>query len=369
MLDRDGNRISRRNPQDIFVPLYNHQIPPGAAQVVHYALQVPPDATAPITVVVKLQYRKFDRQYMDFVTRTAKPGDMPIPGYDPGQPYVDRLPVTTLAVDRVTFPIAGGAALPAAPPSKIPLWQRWNDYGIGLLLEGHGTARGEMRQAAAAFAEVEKLGRFDGALNLARVELVEGRLDDAVAALHRAAAAHDPPVRRWTLAWLSGEVNRQQGHLKAAEKDFRSVLEERTPEMIRRGFDFSVDYIVINELGETLFDEAKQERSPDRQAQREALLRQAAAQFEKTLTIDSENVTAHYNLALLYALLEENAKAAEHRKLHARYKPDDNARDRAIALAREKYPAANAAAEMIVIHSLNRTVPPSEKTPAQPAAP
>ena len=29
MLDRDGNRIDRRNPQDIFTPLYNHQIPPG----------------------------------------------------------------------------------------------------------------------------------------------------------------------------------------------------------------------------------------------------------------------------------------------------------------------------------------------------
>jgi hypothetical protein len=28
MLDRDGQRIDRRNPQDIFVPLYNQQIPP-----------------------------------------------------------------------------------------------------------------------------------------------------------------------------------------------------------------------------------------------------------------------------------------------------------------------------------------------------
>ena len=31
VLDRDGNRIDRRNAQDIFVALYNHQIPPGAA--------------------------------------------------------------------------------------------------------------------------------------------------------------------------------------------------------------------------------------------------------------------------------------------------------------------------------------------------
>ena len=39
MLDKDGNRIDRRNAQDIFVPLYDHQIPPGAAQVAHYALR------------------------------------------------------------------------------------------------------------------------------------------------------------------------------------------------------------------------------------------------------------------------------------------------------------------------------------------
>ena len=46
MLDRDGNRIDRRNPQDIFTPLYNHQIPPGAAQVVHYEFTVPEDRTS-----------------------------------------------------------------------------------------------------------------------------------------------------------------------------------------------------------------------------------------------------------------------------------------------------------------------------------
>ena len=39
MLDRDGNRINRRNPQDIFTPLYDHQIPPGPGQVVHYRLK------------------------------------------------------------------------------------------------------------------------------------------------------------------------------------------------------------------------------------------------------------------------------------------------------------------------------------------
>ncbi|MEX0611657.1 MAG: multiheme c-type cytochrome [Pirellulales bacterium] len=359
MLDREGRRIDRRNPQDIFVPLYNHQIPPGAAQIVHFSLELPDDVAAPVTVEVKLQYRKFDQRYMEFVTETAKPGDLPIRGHVPGQKYINRLPVTTLAVDRMTFPVRGVAETVSNTTPEIPLWQRWNDYGIGLLLEGQSVqARGELLQAAEAFSKVEQMGRFDGPLNLARVYYNEGRLDEAVEALQRAAAHQDPPAPSWTLGWLSGLVNRQQGRLQEAEQNFRSVLEVKTAEMIERGFDFSLDYEVINELGLTLFDLAKQARGKSRATQREEYLRQAVEQFENTLAIDSENVTAHYNLQLLYGQLGDKAKAAEHHKLHQRYKPDDNARDRAIALARQRYPAANHAAEAIVIYSLNRAGAP-----------
>ncbi len=366
MLDRDGNRVARRDPQDIFVPLYDHQIPPGAARVVHYNLQIPEGLKEPVTVVAKLQYRKFDQQYMDFVTRTSRPGDFPIPGYERGKPYKNHLPVATLAVDQVMFPISDAHLAPgprpgekgAAPRPDIPLWQRWNDYGIGLLLEGQGKARGELRQSADAFAEVGNLDRYDGPLNQARVYYLDGNLDAALESLYKAEAAHDPPAPRWTLAWLSGLVNKQQGNLEAAEKDFRSALEDMTPEMRARGFDFSLDYEVINERGMNLFEMAKQQRGPEQAAERERLLHAAVEQFEKTLAIDSENVTAHYNLGLLYGLLGDSRQSAEHQKLHALYKVDDNARDRAVALARQKYPAANAAAEITVIYPLNRAGAP-----------
>ncbi len=350
MLDRNGNRINRRNPQDIFVPLYNHQIPPGAGQVAHYGFRVPDDAKAPITITVKLQYRKFDQEYMAFVAQAAKPGDVPLRGNESGQPYLNQLPITTLATDTITLAVEGGDAAPANAECKIPPWQRWNDYGIGLLLEG----RAELRQAAAAFAEVEKLNRYDGPLNLARVYLEEGRLDDATAAIARATAHKDPPAPPWTVAWLSGRVNQQQGHLEAAEKNFRSVLEDRTPEMIERGFDFSKDYEVINLLGQVQFDRAKQVRDPAKRAERDALLRQAAETFQKTLAIDSEDVAAHYNLSLIYRQLGDEASANRHQESHARYKPDDNARDFAVAAARKKYPAANHAAEAFVIYPLQR---------------
>src|SRR6266850_1184697 len=95
MLDRNGNRIDRRNPQDIFTPLYNNQIPPGAADTVHFAFTVPREAREPLTLEARLHYRKFDATYVKHFMRDpqAKNG----------------LPVITLASDRVDFPLRKGA--------------------------------------------------------------------------------------------------------------------------------------------------------------------------------------------------------------------------------------------------------------------
>lgn len=334
MLDRHGNRVDRRNVQDIFVPLYDHQVAPGSAQVVHYRLDVPRDAAGPVEVEVALQYRKFDRRF----TALALGDDFPA-----------TLPVTTLARDRVVFPLAGAAEVTAATHA-VPAWERWNDYGIGLLLEGSsGSEKGELRQAIEAFTEVERLGRFDGPLNLARTYHKEGRLDDAAGALDRARAAGAPP---WTVAWLTGLVNKENGQLDAAIANFREALGATSPELRARGFDFSTDYEVINELGQTLFERARRERGPRNAGTRRAFLLEAAGAFERTLSLDPENVTAHYVLALIHEELGDADRAEQHRRQHARYKPDENARDRAIATHRLANPAANHAAQSVVIYPL-----------------
>jgi tetratricopeptide (TPR) repeat protein len=351
MLDKDGNRIDRRNPQDIFTPLYNHQIPPGAAQTVHYEMQLPADLDAPVTVEVKLQYRKFDQRYMDFVAASNEKLGKIIRGHKPGERYFNDLPITTLAVDRVTFPVAGVEAEVQNAERDIPPWQRWNDYGIGMLLKG----KGELRQAAEAFTEVEKLGRFDGPLNLVRTYTIEGRTDDSVDALNRAAKFQDQEgFPRWTWAWLNGIVNRRQGHLEEAARNFRAVLEDRTAEMIQKQFDFSIDIEVLNSLGQTLFDLGRLKARQNHRDEAERYWRDAVQQFEKTLTVDSEDLSAHYNLQLLYRELGDEEQAAEHGRLHGRLKPDDNAQGRAVRLARERYPAANHAAEIVVKYPLRR---------------
>ncbi|MCH7925067.1 MAG: tetratricopeptide repeat protein [Planctomycetes bacterium] len=340
IIDRDGNRIDRRNPEDIFIALYDHQIPPGAGEVIHYALQVPEHIDGPIEVDVKLRYRKFDAKYMKYVL---------------GESFVrNDLPILTLATDRVVFPVAGTSSSDLNEPSPIVPWQRWNDYGIGLLRKGNsGSNRGELRQAEHAFGKVEGLGRPDGPLNRARVYFKEGRLDEAVTALQQA-AAFDPPAYPWSVAWFTGRVNKQNGFLDEAIANFKSLVEMDTAETRRRQFDFSQDYRLLNELGQTIFERAKRERGAPRRPQRLAMLNEAVEWFKRSLTFDPENVAAHYNLGLIYAQLGDQKQSAHHRALHAKYKPDDNARDRAVSSARRKSPSANHAAEAIVIYDLQR---------------
>ncbi len=120
MLDKDGNRIDRRNVHDIFTPLYNNQIPPGAGQVVHYEFTVPEDLTAPIDWEVKLNYRKFDTILLNYFQGK---------GYTAGAPFgvTNDMPIRVICVDHVTLPVEGVTATVTNAPSPILPWQRWND--------------------------------------------------------------------------------------------------------------------------------------------------------------------------------------------------------------------------------------------------
>jgi len=346
VLDREGRRIDRRNAQDIFVPLYSHQIPPGAADSVHLRFEVPAGVTEPITVEARLQYRKFDTLYMSLVAEGLGRPELT------GEAGVNALPIMTLASDRITFPVAAGDPV-TNEPSPIPEWQRWNDYGIGLLRKG-GKTKGELRGAAEAFSRVEALGRPDGPLNLARVYLAQGTVEDqAIAALARA-AAFDPPAPDWSVAWFTGLVNKQNGYLDEAIANFKGIIELDDAETRRREFDFSQDYRLLNELGQTLFERAREERGESRRVERERILREALSYFDRTLELDPENMTAHYNVYLISRQLGNDKRAEVHLELYRKYRPDDNARDRAISMARAADPAANHAAEAIVIYDLQR---------------
>ena len=341
VLDRNGNRIDRRNAQDIFVPLYNHQIPPGAADVVHYRLTLPADATGPIRIEASLNYRKFDNTYLHYIE---------------GDKFTEnRLPVTVLATDSISLPVAGGARVDNGQTSPVKTWERWNDYGIALLREGNqGASKGELRQAAQAFEQVESMNPGIGALNLARVYFKEGRVEDAAAALRRAASdgSTAPP---WTVAWYSALIDHENGHLDQALQSLERIYDNRFSGTREKGYDFSRDTNLLNELGRISFERARQMRGKQNQTQRLALLEKAREWLNKTLAIDPENLTAHYNLALIYAELGDQKQMEFHRAEHERFRPDDNAIEVAVTRHRRNNPAADHAASAFPIYDLNRT--------------
>ena len=300
MLDRKGNRIDRRNPQDIFTPLYNKQIPPGAGQVVHYKLNVPQDVSGPITFTVKLRYRKFDYKYMEYVHReTGKP--------------IPKLPIVDMCTDQVTLPVVGVAESVASQESPIqPAWQRWNDYGIGCLIEGGaGSKRGNLRQAEQAFKKLLTLGAKDatghGHLNLARVYIEQGRLGEAGTELN-AAQKCESPAPWWVVYWFMAQVKAQNATSREELDDAARLLQaivdpEKQPrkEDGNLKYDFTRDYVVLAELGRVLFKRSTQEK-PGEQAEQD-LLERAVAAYERALAVDPEDLDTHYGLNQCYERL------------------------------------------------------------------
>jgi tetratricopeptide (TPR) repeat protein len=364
MLDRDGNRIDRRNPQDIFVPLYNHQVPPGAADLTRLAFTVPADARGPVVIDAAVRYRKFDATYM----RHA---------YGSGR--VNDLPILTLATDRVTFSVEGGvrAADDAhGPPgvsvggaADVPEWERWYDAAIARFrVADRAPGKGQWALADEAFARVAAAGRVEGWIGRARVALRDGRLDEAADFLRTAAAKH-PGELPWAVTYWSAVIDLQQGAFERAIEGFRTVAASQQGDAAARGFDFSRDDRMLVEWATACLEQARALRSPDEGPRRAALLAEAAERCERALREDSQRFQAWYVRAQVAAAQGAADDERTARAAYERYRPDDNARDRAERAARARDPAADHAVEPAAIYDLGRGVTaPAATAAAAPAA-
>lgn len=411
LVDRDGNRIARRNVQDVVAAVYDHQIPPGAAAVVHYRLEVPADATCTITLTARVRYRKFDDEIMRFVARDGGAGTAETPAV---------LPVVDLCTDAVTLPVAENADPGEQPDTRqapaLDQWKRWNDYGIGCLLEGGAEAkRGELRQAEAAFREVTAVpaAAAHGWINLARLFVAEGRHDEAASALDSARQA-SPPAAWWLVEWLTATVVAEQAGGAADVEQAIACLErilDPANQPRSRGFDFTADYVVRLRLADVLLRRGLIAEAGDR----ERWLRRAVGEYERVLESDPEQADAHYGLAQCHARLAGSATsplaaeakrlatapfaagsprlpalghlleralaeraaggdpavlsaglAAVHRVFHAALRPDEQAAARAVARHRAENPAADLAAEPVPVYPLSPVAAPPASTAGAP---
>lgn len=349
IVDRDGRRIDRRNAQDIFATVYNHQIPPGAAAVVHYRLDLPRDLEQPVELAARLRYRKFDTTYVRHFTGDAE--------------RANELPIVDLGADRIVLPLAGGAPI-VAEERGLPEWIRWNDYGIGLLREGGDKVRGALGSARSAFLEVDRLGRYDGGLNRVRVDLAEGSVDaETESALAR--AAEDPEAPRWVIDWLALQVHLRQGRVVEAIAAAERLLAPPAGAAKVRGFDFRADDRIWFLLGRARIEAAAELSAEARRGE----LERAAEAFEHVLGLDPEHPGAHYQLARLRRELGDPEGAEAHLAAFERYRQDDPARDAAVAAARKLDPVADRQAEPFVIYPLSPTDPAQESPGSRQGSP
>ena len=310
-IDAHGNFINKRNAWSSRATVYVHLIPPGAADTVHYRVHIPNDAGNRITFHAKLNYRKFMWWNTQFAFAGAVDG-APKPGavtteYDDRNwefkgdmsknvgkvPGIPDLPIITMAEDTKTLPVLPkGAAEPAVQTvAQKEDWMRWNDYGIGLLLQG------DLQGAQAAFTKATEADpqNPDGWVNIGRVLAQEGDTQGTIKVLDKALALK-PGLARAN--YFYARVLKEEGKFDEAIARLESVLAQ-----------YPKDRVVRNELGRVYF---LQKRYAD-----------AVKQFEYTLTIDPEDLQAHYNLMLCYTGLANDKLAEEHKIRYLRFKADE----------------------------------------------
>ena len=316
----DGSFMDRRQPQDIHVPLYNNFIPPGAARTVHYRFTVPKDASGSITLAAALNYRKFSRDYSIFV----------------GGPNAPEIPVTRISADSVTLPVAPAPAATLAagvkrgnPDWPEKQWIRWNDYGIGLLLQG------DLRGASTAFRKVAELAadKPDGPVNLARCKVQEGDLPAAKAAL---AEAEKRRPGWGKTQYFRSLVSKEEGRLDDALADLDRVLAK-----------FPKDRVVLNQKARVLYLAGK--------------YAEALPPIDAVLAIDGEDLAAHYNAMLCLKALGRSEEAAAEEKWYRFFKDDESARA-LLADYRIAHPLENR--ESLPVHVHDDAQPAKAEPPA-----
>lgn len=282
MLDGEGNHIDKRNAWQARSVLYVRLIPPGAADTVHYRVAIPKTAKAPFTFEAKLNYRKFAHSYNQFAYEKRP---------DVSGPVKDRVPeIPTIVLAQAKAQVGGGAT-DWRPVVRDKDRERWNDWGIGMLLQG------DLKGAQYAFQKVMEAepGYADGWLNMARALIQEGETEEAKKYLARSLSLNGKLARTH---FFQAMVEKADGDYDAAIESLRKV-EAQYPR----------DRVMLNQLGRLLF--LKRDYPG------------AVAALERVIEIDSEDVQAHYNLMLAYRGRGDLQKAMHEEKLFRRFKADE----------------------------------------------
>jgi len=351
-VDAHGNPINKRNAWATRAVVYVRLIPPGAADTVHYRVHIPENAGNRITLHARLCYRKFawwGTQFSFAGQPDAAHPELVTPGYDDRKFTLDAslkgvsakeekipdLPIVAIAEDEVNLQVAAGGTAAAAP--KVDLkgedWQRWNDYGIGLFLQG------DTKAAQLAFQKVTEIDpkNPDGWVNIGRSAVQEGDMDRARPVLEKALAL-SPDLAR--AHFFYAKVLRADGEYDEAADHLRKVVTQ-----------YPRDRVALNDLGRILFLKRN--------------YADAVKVLEAVLAIDPEDLQAHYNLMLCYNGLGDEKMAKEHQARYLRFKADESAQT-ITGSYRQQHPEDNNERQAVHEHVSVPLATQQTKTAARP---
>jgi Flp pilus assembly protein TadD len=326
-IDEHGNPINKRNAWSTRSVVYVRLIPPGAADTVHYRMHIPENAGNKITLHARLCYRKFSWWNTQFafagVPESGGSGDQ-APGYDDRkytftgslqgisakEEKIPDVPVVAIAENEVTLSVVPHNSAALQPKTHLVAddWQRWNDYGIGLLLQG------DLKGAEAAFQKVTEIDpkNPDGWVNIGRAAVQEGDIERARTVLQKAIEL-SPNLAR--AHYFYARVLRSDGNYDGAADEVRKVLAQ-----------YPRDRVALNDLGRIQFLQKK--------------FGDAVSTLGRVLAIDPEDLQAHYNLMLCYRGLGDEKQAHDHELRYLRFKADESAQT-ITGPYRQKHPEDN----------------------------
>lgn len=320
-VDRASQPINRRNAQDWISTVYANMIGPGTAHTIHYGFQVPADVTIQ-SLSARLYHRKFKWYFHNWTFRGRVAAGQPdslarkevdLRTWELGPEEAPEIPISLMA--------SASRSEGNAPDTTYALWERWNDYGIGLLLQG------DTRGAIQAFDQVaiHAPESPEGPINLARVSLAEGSIEDAE-------------------VYLEEAEKRQPGYLKTAY--FRAEVLKGYGEYDRAIAEWMKVYEMYPEDRVLLLSIARMHYLMGR-------YETALQWIDQVLEIDPEDLGGLYNRMLTLGALERTDELQTAQSLYEYYKEDETA----MAVTgpyKQRHPSDNLVAQPIHQHSLQR---------------
>jgi Flp pilus assembly protein TadD len=272
----EGEFVDNHKVWTIHSVAYDNSVPSGRSVLVRYQFRMPPDVRGAVTVTAKVNYRHLRQSYLNNIFGKDHPA----------------YPIVEIASRSRVLKIGENEPEPA-DPSDNPDWMRWNNLGIALLDQF------QYAESVAAFTEVIKLRHdyVDGYTNVGLTEIVWEKYESARTAIRRSLTL-DPNNAR--ALYYDGLLQRRAGNTAKEIADFRKVVEM---------FPQSRD--ARRELGISYYQQ-KDEHA-------------ALEQFELLQQIDPDDLTAHYNLSILYRRTGKPREAAEQQAMFVDKKVDPGA--------------------------------------------